>query len=72
MFQAGGDTGLYIYQRGKTKADHTVASFEVEDVEAEVNELKAKGVLPITKILLRPKWSHNEPPLHSNAAKESK
>ncbi len=37
--------GLYIYQRGATKADHTVATFEVADVEAEVKELKAKGVV---------------------------
>jgi catechol 2,3-dioxygenase-like lactoylglutathione lyase family enzyme len=44
-YRAGGDTGLYIYQRGATKADHTAASFSVEDVEAEVRELKAKGVV---------------------------
>jgi catechol 2,3-dioxygenase-like lactoylglutathione lyase family enzyme len=37
--------GLYIYQRGATKADHTVATFEVADVEAEIRELKAKGVV---------------------------
>ncbi len=37
--------GLYIYQRGATKADHTVASFEVADAEAEIEELQAKGVV---------------------------
>ena len=44
MVQAGNGTSLYIYQRGATKADHTVANFKVEDVEAEVKNLKAKGV----------------------------
>lgn len=43
--QAGGGTQLYIYQRAATKADHTAASFSVKDVEAEVKELKAKGVV---------------------------
>ncbi len=36
---------LYIYQRGATKADHTVASFEVADAEAEIRALQAKGVV---------------------------
>jgi catechol 2,3-dioxygenase-like lactoylglutathione lyase family enzyme len=38
-------SSLYIYQRGATKADHTAATFWVDDVEAEVKELKAKGVV---------------------------
>ena len=42
--EAADGTGLYIYQRAATKADHTVAGFIVKDVEAEVKELKAKGV----------------------------
>ncbi len=42
--QGGKGTRLYVYQRGATKADHTVATFKVDDVEAEVKELKAKGV----------------------------
>ena len=42
--EAGNGTSLYIYQRGATKADHTVAEFDVDDVEAEVKALKAKGV----------------------------
>jgi catechol 2,3-dioxygenase-like lactoylglutathione lyase family enzyme len=45
LFQAREGTGLYIYQRAATKADHTAAAFVVEDVEAEVKELKAKGVV---------------------------
>jgi catechol 2,3-dioxygenase-like lactoylglutathione lyase family enzyme len=42
--EAGKGTKIYIYQRGATKADHTVAEFTVDNVEAEVKELKAKGV----------------------------
>jgi catechol 2,3-dioxygenase-like lactoylglutathione lyase family enzyme len=42
--QAGKGTRLHLYQRGVTKADHTVAEFTVKDVEAEVKQLKAKGV----------------------------
>ena len=44
MFKAGEGTMLYIYQRAATKADHTAASFKVDNVEAEVKELRAKGV----------------------------
>ncbi len=44
-YKVGKGSGLYIYQRGATKADHTVATFEVDDVEAEVKELQAKGVV---------------------------
>ncbi len=43
-FQVGNGE-LYIYQRGATKADHTVASFRVDDAEAEIRELQAKGVV---------------------------
>lgn len=42
--EAGGKN-LYIYKRGPTKADHTVASFIVDDVVNEVKELKEKGVV---------------------------
>ena len=45
MLQAGGGTMLYIFQRGATRADHTAASFIVDDVEATVKGLKAKGVV---------------------------
>ena len=44
MLEAGKGTGIYLYQRGATKADHTVLDFHVADVEAEVKQLKAKGV----------------------------
>lgn len=42
---SNGGPDLYIYKRGATKADHTVAGFIVEDVEKEVKELKEKGVV---------------------------
>ena len=45
LLQTGEGTSLYLYQRAATKADHTVASFGVKDVEAIVRELKAKGVI---------------------------
>ncbi len=44
LFGAGNSTAIYLYQREATKADHTEAAFKVDDVEAEVNELKAKGI----------------------------
>lgn len=44
MFQAGKGTMLYVYQRGATKADHTAAAFAVDNIEAEVKDLKSKGV----------------------------
>jgi predicted enzyme related to lactoylglutathione lyase len=40
MLQAGQGTMMYVYQRAATKADHTVAAFKVDDVEAEVKALK--------------------------------
>jgi catechol 2,3-dioxygenase-like lactoylglutathione lyase family enzyme len=44
-FEVGEGTRLYVYKREATKADHTVASFTVEDVEAQVSELKDKGIV---------------------------
>ena len=44
-FEAGQGSKLFLYQRGEpTKAEHTVASFKVDDVLSAVNGLKAKGV----------------------------
>ena len=45
VLQAGDGTKLNIYPRAATKVDHTAASFTVKDVEAEVKELRAKGVV---------------------------
>ncbi|MCK5300812.1 MAG: VOC family protein [Thermoplasmatales archaeon] len=45
FFEAGNNTQLYMYKRDSTKADHTVASFMVDDIENEVNHLKEKGII---------------------------
>ena len=45
VYEVGKGTQLYVYKRAATKADHTVAGFIVADVEAEVKELRAKGVV---------------------------
>ena len=42
---AGGGTQILLYPRAEaTKAEHTAAGFNVDDVAAEVRELRAKGV----------------------------
>ena len=45
MYEAGGGTRVYLYQRGTTKADHTVLAFEVKNIEQMVRDMKAKGVI---------------------------
>lgn len=45
VVQAGHGTSFYLYERSGTKADHTVAGFVVDDVDAVVEALKARGVL---------------------------
>ena len=44
VFACGGGTKLYMYQRAKTKAEHTVASFMVDNLKQTMEELRAKGV----------------------------
>lgn len=44
--EAGDGTMLLLFPRAEaTKAEHTVAGFYVADVEAEVADLRAKGVV---------------------------
>jgi catechol 2,3-dioxygenase-like lactoylglutathione lyase family enzyme len=43
-YSCGGDTALAIFERPMESVDRTVAAFEVEDIEAEVNELRGRGV----------------------------
>src|SRR5688500_18319261 len=44
-YRAGGGTFLNVYEtRYAGQAGHTVAQWHVADVEAEVRELKARGV----------------------------
>jgi catechol 2,3-dioxygenase-like lactoylglutathione lyase family enzyme len=40
----GGGTELSVFRRGPSKADHTLAHFEVSDIEAVVRELAERGV----------------------------
>jgi len=44
MFESRNGFGLYLYKRGATRADHTVASFDVEDIVSEVGELRREGI----------------------------
>lgn len=46
MYEAGAGTKLFVYERpNPAKADHTLASFDVDDIEKVMGELKAKGVV---------------------------
>jgi catechol 2,3-dioxygenase-like lactoylglutathione lyase family enzyme len=45
MYDCGQGTGIFLYKRGPTKADHTVAAFEVDDLHKEMKELRQKGVV---------------------------
>lgn len=44
VFECGNSTLIELYQRSPSKADHTVATFEVSNIEEEVNVLRGKGV----------------------------
>lgn len=35
---------INLYQRGKTKAEHTQLTFHVDDLETEMYELRGKGI----------------------------
>ena len=43
-YRCGGGTGLAIFERPMKPIDRTVAAFEVADIEAEVADLRSKGV----------------------------
>ena len=45
MFECGKGTQIELYKRSPSKADNTVATFEVSDIEDEVNALRGKGVV---------------------------
>jgi len=45
MLEAGGGTSLYVYKRGPAKSEHTLASFEVADLEAKVDEMSKNGIV---------------------------
>ena len=44
MVMAGGGTGAVVYERSRTKAEHTVATFVVDDLLAAMAELRSRGV----------------------------
>lgn len=41
---AGNGTLIMLYERGRTKADNTALTFEVDDLEGTVSELRSNGV----------------------------
>jgi catechol 2,3-dioxygenase-like lactoylglutathione lyase family enzyme len=43
-FDCGGATQLSIFRRGPSSADHTLAHFEVSDIDAVVRDLEARDV----------------------------
>ena len=43
-YSCGGDTALAIFERPMEPVDHTVAAFELADIEGEVKELRGRGV----------------------------
>jgi len=43
-FEAGDRSEVSIFRRGPTRADHTVAHFEVSDLTSMVRDLEAAGV----------------------------
>jgi catechol 2,3-dioxygenase-like lactoylglutathione lyase family enzyme len=45
FYQIGSSGGLFLYQHAATKADHTEASFIVNDLVQEMSDLRAKGVV---------------------------
>lgn len=46
IFSAGSGTKILMYKRERTKAEHTVLTFIVDDVEAAMKGLIANGVTP--------------------------
>lgn len=44
MFEAGGGTQIILYEREASKAEHTAATFSVDDIESIVDGLTARGV----------------------------
>ncbi|HKO57978.1 MAG TPA: VOC family protein [Thermoanaerobaculia bacterium] len=45
VFEAGNGSSILMYQRpGRTKAEHTAITFTVDDLDAVVDGLTAKGV----------------------------
>lgn len=43
-YKCGGGTGLALFERPMEAIDRTMAAFEVEDIEAEVGQLRSRDV----------------------------
>src|SRR5436309_10971307 len=43
-FEAGHGTQISVFRRGPSKADHTLAHFEVEGLDALIADLEGRGV----------------------------
>ncbi len=44
IYQCGGDTTITIYKRASNKAEHTLAGWMTDDLEATMKELRDRGV----------------------------
>jgi len=44
LFEAGGGSQIFVYQRGRSTAQHTAIHFVVENLEYTVDELLNRGV----------------------------
>lgn len=44
-FECGSGTEIFLYERPPVTVEHTQASFAVDDLDAEMNELRARGVV---------------------------
>lgn len=45
IFECGSGTRLYVYQRPPSHAEHTLAGFEVKNLDAEMTDLRGRGVV---------------------------
>ena len=45
LASAGGGTKIMVYERARTVAEHTVAGFQVDDLDATMTELRGRGVI---------------------------
>jgi predicted enzyme related to lactoylglutathione lyase len=45
IFEAGAGSRIFVYQRERTKAEHTAITFAVDDVEAVVDGLIERGLV---------------------------
>ncbi len=44
MYDCGAGTAVFLYQGNPSKAKHVVVAFEVENIKAQIESLKRKGV----------------------------